>query len=127
MKLISNLPTEIKEVALKRQIECSSKEYEQPTDKLYNAFDWSATIEGADIWESVQYGMYDSFYKFHNNNGWIKINEEKDLPVNEMEYYWVIGENYSIHQVIFHEGITDIWLSRYSHYQPVIKPEKPIY
>lgn len=73
------------------------------------------------------YNIPKSLQGIENNNGWIKINEENDLPIEQMEYYWVIGENYSIHQVIFHEGIKDIWLSRYSHYQPIIKPKKPIF
>lgn len=123
---ISELPNEIKIIALKRQKQCDNIEYEKPTDKLYDAFDWSLTIEGVDIWENINAGIFDQFYEFYKNNGWIKIENENNLPTID-ELYFVNGENCSIHQCVYHEGIKDYWLENFTHYQPIIKPNKPLY
>lgn len=61
------------------------------------------------------------------NNNWISINSEEDFPNEQDELYFVYGPNVSVHQCIYHEGIKDYWLKNFSHWQTIIKPEKPIY
>lgn len=70
-----------------------------------------------------------------NNNGWIKIENEKDLPKNSINqrklnnwYYvyssfkekieWHPKNLFALHSM-FHQGLI-------THYQPIIKPKPPI-
>jgi len=59
-----------------------------------------------------------------NNNGWIRIESEDDLP-KETNNYWVVNElgismrGYDMQDHNHWEDIT--------HYQPIEKPEPPIY
>ena len=48
---ISELPQEIKELALLRQQECIYTTHDKGTDNLCLAFDWSKTKEGLEYWE----------------------------------------------------------------------------
>jgi Mg2+ and Co2+ transporter CorA len=50
---ISELPEEIKAVALFRQKEEKDTYYEKTTDKLCDAFSWYATIEGNNYWDKL--------------------------------------------------------------------------
>ena len=47
---ISELPEEIRKVALLRQQECKDPDYEKNTDELEEAFEWDDTEEGEDYW-----------------------------------------------------------------------------
>ena len=61
------------------------------------------------------------------NNGWIKIESEADLP-KEDGFYWVIDSEAS--EVIyryFEKGNHDFFKQFSSHYHPVIKPDLPLY
>jgi len=65
--------------------------------------------------------------KLENNNGWIKIESEKDLPKKELEYF-VKRKNVKgtvIRQFVISH--TKAWLKCYTHYQPITKPQPPIY
>lgn len=55
-----------------------------------------------------------------NNNGWIKIENEEDLP-KDNEDYWVVidGEIKVTHGFSIRRNST--------HYQPIVKPRLPIY
>lgn len=68
-----------------------------------------------------------SIIGIENNNGWVNIESEADLPTIEYELYFVNGDNCSIHQCVYHEGIKDYWLENLTHYQPIQKPQPPIY
>lgn len=57
-----------------------------------------------------------------DNNGWIKIKSEKDLPT-ENGFYWTINKK----GLIFQNHIEDIEPFHHTHYQPIVKPLKPIY
>ncbi len=48
---ISELPQEIKETALFRQLEFNDLKYSKTTDHLGAAFDWGKTIEGHEYWD----------------------------------------------------------------------------
>lgn len=61
-----------------------------------------------------------------NNNGWIKIESEADLPDKRVDcFFWdkkdglIIGE--------FLPECAAFVLENATHYQPIIKPEPPIY
>lgn len=63
-----------------------------------------------------------------NNNGWIKIEGEEDLP-KENDNYWVrykSGE-YSMASYVHNSLFIKDWISKYTHYQPIVKPKLPIY
>lgn len=57
-----------------------------------------------------------------NNNGWIKIESESDLPT-EPDFYWCRDNNGAIHQVHYE----DITVGYSTHYQTIPKPKPPIY
>ena len=66
-----------------------------------------------------------------NNNGWIKIESEADLP-KESGFYF--GKDYEFGtDIMYFDFETKKWkdLSGYiqqaTHYQPIVKPEPPIY
>jgi len=63
-----------------------------------------------------------------NNNGWIKIESEDDLPKESGEYHVfntedVFTENFRR----LSDSNRKMWLKLYTHYQPIEKPKPPIY
>ena len=63
------------------------------------------------------------------NNGWIKIEREDDLPKSN-DKYWIIDKSKDIEMLKFDskdDGYMIIWKSQFTHYQPIVKPEPPIY
>lgn len=73
-------------------------------------------------------GMYapKSLSGIETNNGWIRIDSETDLPKKQGNYWACI--NGEIQSVWFEpcELYNDMWRN-VTHYQPIIKPEFPIY
>lgn len=70
-----------------------------------------------------------SLYGIEDNAGWIKIESESDLPSDG--YYWTINKNGVMNDS---PRITDdlcndteYWLSTFTHYQPIVKPNSPLY
>lgn len=62
-----------------------------------------------------------------NNRGWIKIESEDDLP-KEFGKYWVIDrDNSKMYQREFDKSTKGFFLEYSTHYQPIQKPEPPIY
>jgi len=61
------------------------------------------------------------------NNGWIKIESEADLPKNG--YYEVVvrGTGEITRASLDNEYRTKSLVTYYSHYQPIQKPQPPIY
>jgi len=59
-----------------------------------------------------------------NNNGWIKLEKQDDLPLKDTEYFAINDDGeiyiYSIEELLD-------YLPYITHYQPIIKPSKPIY
>ena len=79
-KLISQLPEDIKAVALQRQ---QNDIMPSISDNLDMSFFWDATPEKYEIWQEVNNGNYEPFRAFHakqqpENNGWISV--EDRLP-----------------------------------------------
>ena len=77
---ISELPEDIKKIALQRQQE-QGIEFNEDTD-IYNgnySFDWMETPEGWDIWRSVYTGDFQSFYDFHKIEKPFEYGEEVEV------------------------------------------------
>ena len=67
-----------------------------------------------------------------NNNGWIKIESELDLPKEEGQYYTISKSNQTniLSDYFFREEYKsdkNWWIKNITHYQPIIKPLPPIY
>ena len=50
---ISELPPDIREIALQRQRECKDELCDKYSDDLSNAFIWEVTPEGHDFWSDL--------------------------------------------------------------------------
>lgn len=67
-----------------------------------------------------------------NNNGWIKIESESDLP-KEKGNYWVVDKFMESNPVQEYfnpsalKSLNNRWMHRFTHYQTIIKPEKPLF
>lgn len=61
------------------------------------------------------------------NNGWIKIEQDgSNLP--KFGYYWVKNsENGEMYNSTIDPNRREAMVEYFSHYQPIIKPEPPIY
>jgi len=74
-----------------------------------------------------------SLQGIENNNGWVKIESEADLPKESGVYEACINEEY-IGRINFSKEFNE-WSCVYdsdnlrfpTHYQPIIKPQPPIY
>lgn len=72
-----------------------------------------------------------SLQGIENNNGWVKIESEDDLPKKEIEF-WCMVNNRLVHLAFFDGDFFDE-SQRYksiievTHYQPIVKPKKPLY
>ncbi|SHF17441.1 hypothetical protein [Chryseobacterium vrystaatense] len=62
-----------------------------------------------------------------NNNGWIKIESEEDMPKSAGRYY--VKDMFRDDPCIsvFEEALRERWLDIITHYQPIEKPKPPIY
>lgn len=87
----------------------------------------------------IVYGNPECWYmpselkNLQNNNGWIKIESEEDLPRESGEYY-VIRKFYGdIDRVSIYGDISEMphtaksWIWNYTHYQLIVKPKLPLY
>ena len=73
-----------------------------------------------------------SLQGIENNNGWIKIESENDLPTNTEVYHHGIMNGELIcfklqHPLNLKRLYKDFQKDNVTHYQPIIKPELPIY
>lgn len=86
--------------------------------------DKSLNLQNCD-WDMAYYPK--AIEGLSNNNGWTRIESEADLP-KEAGSYWVIrshGDDVGI--AYFDMGFTNYDGYRVTHWQPIIKPEAPIY
>lgn len=76
-----------------------------------------------------------SLQGIENNNGWVKIESEEDLPKNNGSYFTKTNyckETIERYYPIFTKS-TSIederkwWLENITHYQPIVKPNNPLY
>lgn len=81
---------------------------------------------------SIRYFRPKSLKGIENNNGWIKIDSEDDIP-EKAGHYWVCYKGVStfIIQLPNKNQISDSIIKRllenYTHYSPILIPEKPMY
>lgn len=68
-----------------------------------------------------------SLQGIENNNGWIKIESEADLPKEDGFYYVVDSETGNITDRFFSCDDNGYFYAFSSHYQPIQKPKPPIY
>jgi hypothetical protein len=73
-----------------------------------------------------------SLQGIENNNGWIKIESEADLPKEGMHHSILLDSecingyrNYDV--IVFYEVNSKFRKKEISHYQPIEKPLKPLY
>ncbi len=72
------------------------------------------------------YWRHKSLQGIENNNGWVKIESENDLPKKDCDVFVFI--NGRIAQRRFQIDISRLWINKsITHYQPIIKPLNPIY
>lgn len=75
-----------------------------------------------------------SLQGIENNNGWIKIESEEDLPKEELDCHFVFKKNDIKYQTfgVWDNKLKSFWsgalrINYVTHYQPIIKPKLPIY
>lgn len=77
------------------------------------------------------YSRPKSLQGIENNNGWIKIESEADLPKENIDCWFVIDNDsylgYFTKRGYFVNGSDNIELRFVTHYQPIEKPNPPIY
>lgn len=65
------------------------------------------------------------------NNGWVKIESEDDLPKTDgknIEYFFMTNHgNVTTNGYCDSKSKAKQYASVYTHYQPIIKPQSPIY
>jgi len=96
-----------------------SKKQDPESFKLFEEKEW------------LGYWFYrpESLQGIENNNGWIKIESEDDLPKESGEYWTAIGENPN--EVFDNEFVERKYFKwrniEVTHYQPIQNPQPPIY
>lgn len=73
-----------------------------------------------------------SLQGIETNNGWIKIESEKDLPSEDCDYWcgkmFENGKFYQLSEKRNKQEIAERFKTNViTHYQPIVKPLKPIY
>lgn len=69
-----------------------------------------------------------SLQGIENNNGWIRIESEDDLPKDVMTNYFIcVDGKPSIHVHNLRQVLSLFKDGMVSHYQPIVKPKNPIY
>lgn len=93
----------------------------------FGDYEINSVINGAIIWRPK------SLEGIENNNGWIKIENEADLPKEKIKVWFIHHGEIKIGT--YHFGINEfrsgneilIQNKDVTHYQPIIKPKPPIY
>lgn len=94
------------------------------TNLRYNDFDCLF------IHTANNYMLPKSLQGIEDNNGWIKIESENDLPNDEMDNYWLSNGDHVYNYVYSSDEIEWEYKSNpnnFTHYQPIKKPLKPLY
>jgi len=75
-----------------------------------------------------------SLQGIENNNGWIKIESENDLPKEDC-HCWIMDKEKGLQcgkwkqapNELLHKQACFYWMKKTTHYQPITKPQSPIY
>lgn len=96
----------------------------------YNLFDFITTIKGSFIRPKLLQGI-------EHNNGWIKIESEKDLPKGDYGQCFLLHNGSIIYGgfrryteetfYFFNASGEGLLENSVTHYQPIVKPKPPIY
>ena len=90
--------------------------------------DYDEIVDTIGIWRCK------SLQGIENNNGWIRIESEEDLPKEEIDLHFIFEKNNGRFQTFgvwdnkiksFYSGALKI--SNVTHYQPIEKPKPPIF
>ena len=95
-------------------------------DYGYNSYhECNSDLDYKQHLEDCYVSILDSEYE--NNNGWIKVESEEDLP-KDGDLFWVIekGYDYPLLEPMYHDE-SEYWIQCYTHYQPIVKPKLPIH
>lgn len=86
-------------------------------------------LSGNLIPKCFNYYLPKSLEGIENNNGWIKIESENDLPKeNGKQYQVVMKKDKSIHiGFYFEQTHKSQWIENISHYLEIKTPKPPIY
>jgi hypothetical protein len=73
-----------------------------------------------------------SLQGIENNRGWIKIESESDLPSEDIDCHFIthnkeIFKGEYIKSIDNFKSGSELYNGRVSHYQPITKPQPPIY
>lgn len=68
-----------------------------------------------------------SLQGIEDNNGWIKIESEKDLPAHGYYEVILLNSGKQSRAILDNEFYIIFQMKRYSHYQPIVEFKKPIY
>jgi len=87
------------------------------------------------VYEGFGYNKPKSLQGIENNNGWINIESEDDLPTEHRGYFTktnyckeIVERDYPIFtKSMSIEDERKWWLENITHYQPIQKPQPPIY
>lgn len=67
-----------------------------------------------------------SLQGIENNNGWIKIESEADLPKEDGLYYLIRNNGVITWNSVYISNM-DWLIEDVTHYQPIVKPKPPVY
>lgn len=98
-KLISELPNDIKMIALDYS--------DTKTDDLVCAFDWSETREGWEVWDEVHNSNYQPFYNFHNIDDFYDMEERNEMKLTPKQWCEEKGYN-EYHVMIIEQYLNDM-------------------
>ena len=97
------------------------------SDSEFKEWDFIASAKPMKEGKLISGSRPKSLQGIENNRGWIRIDSEEDLP-SEQGVYWVytVDDNKQLRDSA--DFLRNGKLNKYfTHYQPIVKPEKPIY
>ena len=82
--------------------------------------------------ENPNYWRPESLQGIENNNGWIKIESEADLPNDEDAIYWALKNSKAVcielkTPINLKELFSDFLKDKITHYQLIEQPKPPIF
>lgn len=90
-------------------------------EEITNKLGWQCKIGNQHSWRPK------SLSGIEDNNGWISIEREDDLP-KEDEKYWIKDKCNNVEILTFKSNENcPIWRTQITHYQNIEQPSKPIY
>lgn len=86
-------------------------------------------MSNSDYWMCTEKAMerYANQFKNESKDKWIKIESEDDLPDEFCELWVVCKGNGAVRFREFFGKEKRAYISLYSHYQPIVKPQPPLY